>query len=245
MSNVLIIGATSAIAEATARRYAANGDNLFLLGRDVQRLEAIAADLRVRGAGHVGSAPLDVENLEQHPAALDAAWQALGHIDVALIAHGSLPDQLHCERMVAQAVRAFSLNATTTLALLLLIAGRLEAQGHGCLAVIGSVAGDRGRASNYVYGGAKAAIECFASGLRQRLHAKGVNVLLIKPGFVDTPMTHAFRKGLLWSSSERIADGIVRAVARRGSVAYLPGFWRGIMLAVRHLPEALFKRITL
>ena len=113
------------------------------------------------------------------------------------------------------------------------------------LAVISSVAGDRGRASNYLYGAAKAAVTAVTSGLRQRLHASGVNVLTIKPGFVDTPMTRAFRKGALWATPDQVARGIVRAVDRRAGVAYLPRFWWAIMSVIRHIPDRLFRRLKL
>jgi short-subunit dehydrogenase len=124
-------------------------------------------------------------------------------------------------------------------------ANRFEAQRHGTLAVISSVAGDRGRQSNYLYGSAKAAVTAFASGLRQRLTKVGVNVLTIKPGFVDTPMTRDFKKGALWATPEGIARGIVRATDRGRSVVYLPWFWLPIMLIIRHVPEFVFKRAKL
>ena len=245
MRTVLIIGATSAIAEATGRLYAQAGDKLFLLGRDGARLQAIAADLRLRGAASVDMAELDVQAIDRHDAALNAAWQYLGQVELVLLAHGVLPDQAICEHSVQQTLQALSVNAVATIALMVSLGERLELQQHGCLAVIGSVAGDRGRASNYVYGCAKAAIEVFASGLRQRLQTKGVNVLLIKPGFVDTPMTRNFRKNALWTRPEKIAKGIAKAVEHRRSVVYLPGFWRVIMFVIRHIPETVFKRIPL
>ena len=111
--------------------------------------------------------------------------------------------------------------------------------------VISSVAGDRGRQSNYVYGSAKAAVTTFLQGLRNRLHPAGVQVLTVKPGFVDTPMTSAFPKGPLWASPEQIARGIHRAIQKRKDVVYLPGFWRLIMRVIREIPEAVFKRLSL
>jgi len=242
MHRILIIGATSAIAEATARRYAARGAHLFLVGRDATRLARIADDLRVRG-GTVHAHPMDATDLDAHGPMLDAAWQALGGVDLALVAHGTLPDQAACATSVEVAMREFATNGTSVIALGIALAQRLQAP--ATLAVISSVAGDRGRASNALYGSAKAAVTAFTSGLRQALHASGVNVLTIKPGFVDTPMTAAFRKGALWATPEQVARGIERAVARRRGVAYLPWFWWGIMRVITHLPEAVFRRVRL
>ncbi|WP_298931413.1 SDR family oxidoreductase [uncultured Ramlibacter sp.] len=245
MKRILLIGATSAIAEATARLWAGRGDSIYLLGRDALRLAQIAADLRVRGAGAVQHAVLDVRDHARHAATLDAALAQWDGLDVVLVAHGSLPDQAACERDSAAALEALEINALSVVSLLTHLANRLAVQGSGTIAVIGSVAGDRGRQSNYVYGTAKAAVAVFLQGLRNRLHASGVRVLTIKPGFVDTPMTAAFAKGLLWASPQDVARGIVGAVDRGRDVAYLPGFWRWIMLAVRSIPENVFKRMRL
>lgn len=245
MQKVLIVGATSAIAEATARLYAARGAQLHLLARNGQRLADIVADLKVRGAGGVSGAALDINRLDAHEAALDQAWQTLGQVDVVLVAHGTLPDQQACEASVEVALAEFQTNATSTLALLTLVANRMQAAGTGTIAVISSVAGDRGRASNYLYGAAKSAVSAFLSGMRQRLGKHGVNVLTIKPGFVDTPMTRNFKKGPLWAKPEAIGRGIVRAADRGKAVVYLPGFWALIMLIIRCIPEALFKRVQL
>ncbi|MGO0999907.1 SDR family oxidoreductase [Lysobacter sp. CA196] len=243
MHRVLIIGATSAIAEATARVYAARGGALFLVGRDLERLNAIAADLAVRGAAKTATYALDVNAYEQQQAALDSAWAEFGEIDLVLIAHGTLPDQPACEASVELALREFSTNGLSTIALATAIAPRLKA--GSTLAVISSVAGDRGRASNYLYGSAKAAVSTFLSGLRQRLNASGVNVLTIKPGFVDTPMTQSFKKGALWAKPDEIARGIAGAVDKRRAVAYLPWFWWGIMQVIKSIPEFVFRRIKL
>jgi short-subunit dehydrogenase len=243
MQKILIIGATSAIAEATARRYAMQGARLHLVARDVQRLKSISQDLTVRGAVEVSYDSLDVCELVHHAAVLDVAWDILGEVDVVLIAHGTLPDQTKCEASVEYALEQFAINGTATIALLSALASRLRS--GGSIAVISSVAGDRGRASNYLYGSAKAAVNAYASGLRQRLAKKSINVLTIKPGFVDTPMTRDFKKGALWATPDVVARGIVRAVASRRSVAYLPGFWALIMTIIRAIPEPLFKRMSL
>jgi len=242
MQRVLIIGATSAIAEATARRYAARGAAIHLLGRQAARLDAIAADLSVRGA-KASAGVLDVNDDARHGDVFDAAWAALGGVDVALIAHGTLPDQAACDASVELSLREFATNGTSTIALCAALAPRLAA--GATLAVISSVAGDRGRASNYLYGSAKAAVSAYLSGLGQRLRPAGINVLTIKPGFVDTPMTAAFKKGALWAKPDQIAQGIVRAVDRRRAVAYLPGFWWAIMMVIKNIPEFVFRRISL
>jgi short-subunit dehydrogenase len=245
MKRILIIGATSAIAQAAARLWAARGDRLFLLGRDEARLQAIAADLKVRGAAMAAYARLDADDFDQHAGALDAAGAALGPIDIVLLAYGTLGDQRRCERDVRGALAQFDTNATSVLSLMSHLANRFEAQGHGTIAVISSVAGERGRQSNYVYGAAKSAVSTFAQGLRNRLHHAGVQVLTIKPGFVDTPMTAAFEKGPLWASPETVAACIDRAIARRRDVVYAPWFWAGIMAVIRMIPERLFKTLRL
>lgn len=245
MQKVVIIGATSAIAEATARLYAARGAQLFLVARNVKRLKDIADDLRVRGALGVFQASLDVNDVQDHARLIEQIWKSLGHVDVWLVAHGTLPDQTQCEASVEMSLNEFATNGTSTIALLTGVAPRFECQRMGIIAIISSVAGDRGRQSNYLYGSAKAAVTTFASGLRQRMAKVGVGVLTIKPGFVDTPMTRAFKKGALWAKPDDIARGIVRGLDRGRSVMYLPWFWLPIMLIIRHIPEFVFRRIKL
>ena len=242
---VLVIGATSAIAEATARRYASRGARLHLVGRNEQRLQAIAQDLAVRGAPAATVAVHDLDRLDGHAALVDEAAAALGGIDLALIAHGVLPSQEACDADPSAVLAQFTTNGTSAISLLAHLATHPSLASGATLAVISSVAGDRGRASNYAYGAAKAAVTEYASGLRQSLAQRGVNVLTIKPGFVDTPMTRDFRKGPLWARPDAIAAGIVAAVERRRSVAYLPWFWWGIMRVIRAIPEAVFRRIRL
>jgi decaprenylphospho-beta-D-erythro-pentofuranosid-2-ulose 2-reductase len=242
---LLIIGATSAIATAVARRYAARGARIHLMGRRADAVEAAAADLRVRGAGEVKATVLDANDTARHSAALAAAWQGWGGFDHALVAHGVLPEQALCEADAQAALASFDTNARSVVSLLTDMANRFEQQGSGALAVISSPAGDRGRASNYVYGAAKAAVTVLAAGLRHRLAAKGVRVLTILPGFVDTPMTASFAKGPLWASPERVAADIERALDKGFGSVYTPWFWRWIMLIIRHVPERIFIRTKL
>jgi decaprenylphospho-beta-D-erythro-pentofuranosid-2-ulose 2-reductase len=243
MQRILILGATSAIAEAVARHYAGRGASLFLAGRDAQRLAHIAADLKVRGAREVVTGGIDFNQIDQHAALLESARSALGGIDVALLAWGTLPDQTLCDGSVEATLAAVHTNGVAPIALMTALVPLLQAP--ATLAVISSVAGDRGRASNAAYGSAKAAVSAYASGLRQRLNGRGINVLTIKPGFVDTPMTASFRKGALWAQPETVAAAIVRAIERGRGEAYVPWFWWGIMQVIRHIPEFVFRRVKL
>ena len=245
MSGTLIIGATSAIAEATARLLAQRGGSLYLVGRNAGRLQTIAADLSVRGTGPVATESIDLDDFALHEGMIERAFAHLGRVDAILIAHGTLGDQAACEGSVALTLAEITTNALSVIALLTLLASRLERERHGTILVISSVAGDRGRASNYVYGSAKALVTAFCSGLRQRLSPAGVGVITVKPGFVDTPMTRHLRKGLLRAMPAGIARGIVRSLDRGQGTVYLPAFWRPIMFAVRLIPERLFVRMRL
>lgn len=245
MKKILIIGSTSAIATACARRWAVHGAIFFLVGRATEKLSQVAADLSARGAT-VHTHVLDLNHFDQHAAMLDACYAALGQVDIALIAHGTLPDQKACEQDAAVAVQEFTNNGLSVIALLTELANRMEAQKSGCIAVISSVAGDRGRPSNYLYGAAKGAVTDFCNGLRARLFKSGVHVLTIKPGFVDTPMTQALSlPKLLLVTPDKVAQDIVRAVEKRRDTLYTPWFWRLIMLIIIHIPGALFKRLGL
>ena len=245
MKRILIIGATSAIAGATARILAQRGDRLYLLARNQERLSSLAADLKIRGAASVGYSQLDINDFDVHEDTINTAFAALGKIDVALIAHGTLPDQRICEVDFNTALAELNTNAISTVSLLTHLAKKLERQKSGTIAVITSVAGERGRQSNYVYGAAKGMVSVFLQGLRNRLHSSGVSVLDIKPGFVDTPMTARFKKGVLWAKPETIAVGIIKALDRKKSVTYLPWFWKYIMLIIKSIPESIFKRLDL
>ena len=242
---ILVIGATSAIANEVARLYASKGAFIFLVGRRSDALQAAAADLLVRGAGQVDVAELDANDIGRHGSVLDAAWSKWSGLDLALIAHGVLPDQPRSQASAAETLASFDTNARSVIALMTDLANRFEAQRAGVIAVISSPAGDRGRASNYVYGAAKAAVTTFASGLRHRLYPSGVRVVTILPGFVDTPMTASFKKGPLWAAPERVASDIAKAMEKRNGALYTPWFWRWIMLLVTHLPQRLFLRTRL
>ena len=242
MKKILVIGATSAIAEHCARIWAVRGDALYLVARNEERLSAIAADLKVRGAAQTDTYCTDLNDMERHAAILDAAETAMGGIDTVLIAYGSLSNQRACEQSVEETLAEIKTNALSTIGLLTRIANCFEEKQTGTIAIISSVAGDRGRASNYVYGSAKAMITAFASGLRQRLHKANVEVVTIKPGFVDTPMTAKFKKGLLWAKPAVVAAKIAKAIDTNKSEVYVPAFWWAVMVVIKAIPHALFKR---
>jgi decaprenylphospho-beta-D-erythro-pentofuranosid-2-ulose 2-reductase len=245
MKKILIIGATSAIAEATARELAEAGNSIFLSGRTDSKLQIIAEDLRQRGADNVHTEVLDVLDYGQHESIINAAIEAMKGLDVVLIAHGTLPDQKDCESSFDVARREMEINAISTISLLTHVANYFESQRRGTIAVISSVAGDRGRQSNYLYGSAKGMVTVFLQGLRNRLHRSGVKVVTIKPGFVDTPMTAAFEKGALWATPQQIGKIIAESIDGKKDVVYAPWFWRYIMLVIKTVPEFIFKRLGL
>lgn len=241
--NIIIVGATSAIAESVGRIWAARGESLYLLARRESLLQAIAEDFQVRGAGKVAFERFDIMDVASHAGALERAQAAIGRVDCVLVAHGSLPDQRACESDPDLAMRQMELNGVVAAGFLLRCASILEKQGCGRLAAITSVAAVRGRASNCVYGSAKALQATLLSGLRQRLARVGVAVVDIRPGLIDTPMTASFEKGALWATPSDIATAIVAAIDRGKAIAYVPWFWRWIMLAIRHLPDVAFRRM--
>lgn len=248
LNRIVIFGATSSIAEHTARQLVQRGASVYCVGRNAEKLATILADLKVRAGTDqiIDGISADLADSIQHPALIEQATKALNGLDGVLIAHGTLPDQKACQAEASLTQQEIQTNALSVINLLTLLANQFEAQGKGVIAVISSVAGDRGRQSNYVYGAAKGMVTLFTQGLRNRLTRAGVDVVTIKPGFVDTPMTAEFDKsGPLWAKPEQIAQGIINAMAKGKSEVYLPGFWRLIMLIIRHIPEFIFKRMSL
>jgi short-subunit dehydrogenase len=229
------------------------GAKFFLIDRKEELLKAVAIDLTVRGAKHVEAVTADLTEYAQHAVMLERAQHVLGGINLILVAHGTLPEQNKCEESWAAAQQALAINQLSAMSFLLASARVLRAtpsrspleMGKATLAMISSVSGDRGRQSNFIYGTAKGALAIFASGLRNSLAKKNIHVLTIKPGFVDTPMTANFKKGLLWVSPAYVARDIVRAIDKKKNVIYTPSFWRLIMLVIRNIPEPIFKRMRL
>jgi len=247
MSKTLIIGATSAIAEATAREWVKRNktEAFILVGRNDKKLEEIALDLKARGAKNVFVYKADLSDIEQVEHLIKKICSEHKDVDRVLIAHGTLPDQNEMSENTGETIFHFMVNATSTIGILNEIAKELSIKGSGQIGVITSVAGDRGRKSNYLYGSAKSAVSTFADGLRLYLADKGVSVTIIKPGFVDTPMTANFKKGLLWAQPEKVAISIANAMASKKSNVYIPGFWMPIMFIIKHIPDFIFKRLPL
>lgn len=243
--NILIIGATSSIAHAIARLYTKNGNNLYLLARDKDKIDTIKKDLDTRGASSIHTNIFEATDFEKHDAILEQAHSILSHIDIAIIAHGSLPSQKECEKSTSMTISECETNAISTISLLTTLANIMTEQQHGSICVITSVAGERGRQSNYVYGASKAMVSIFLQGLRHRLFKHGVHVIDVKPGFVDTPMTASFKKGALWASPEKVAKDIVKGIKKHKKTIYTPWFWFIIMLIIRNIPEFIFVRSSL
>jgi short-subunit dehydrogenase len=243
----MILGATSAIAEATARLYAAEGAEILLVGRQAERLAAIAADLGARGAARVETAVRDLADTQDAAAAFAGFVAALGGVDHVLLAYGTLGDQQAAAHDPAAAAASLCVNFTSAAAWALLAADAIERQGHGSLVVLGSVAGDRGRRANFVYGAAKAGLSALVEGIAHRFANSGPRAVIVKPGPTVTPMTDGFanRKGLMWATPQTVAAIARRAAEHGGPVVYAPWFWRWIMLAIRLLPAPIFNRLDI
>ncbi len=240
MQHVLIFGATSAIAAEVAQIHAKRGDRLHLVGRSPDKLVEVA---RLCEGAHVTTQCADFAQLDENEVVVGDAIATLGRVDIALIAHGDLGDQLASERSFKEAERTLRVNFTSVVSLLIPIANYMEAAGAGRIGVITSVAGDRGRPRNYTYGTAKGALNIYLQGLRTRLYSKGVSVTTLKLGPVDTPMTREHTKHVLFGKPKAIAAAIVRAIDARSAEAYVPFFWRAIMPVVKNTPEALFQKL--
>lgn len=245
MKNLLVFGATSTIAQAYIDRVVTRCEKIVLVGRDAEKLQHVADHVSSLSNASVSTLVADLANVAEHHALVSSAAEILDEIDCALISYGQLTDQSRCVSEPLYALDQFHLNGTSTISLSLHLSKQLSQQGSGTLAVIGSVAGDRGRKSNYCYGAAKSAVDSFLSGLRAEMHGHNVHVLTVKPGFVDTPMTRKFKKGLLWRSAATVATDIDSAIRKQKSVVYSPWFWRPVMLVIKWLPEVIFKRLPL
>lgn len=243
---IIIIGATSAIAEHCVRLWVASPASVFLVGRDEGRLDRVAVDLGVRSP----DSDIDWTVVDfQDPHAIQALigkYASGGSIDIALIAHGSLPDQFECQDDLAVCRHAMQLNGVSPALFMEALARHMGSTDNGRLVVIGSVAGDRGRRSNYVYGASKSLVERYAEGLQHRFSRAGLRICLVKPGPTATPMTARMHdSGMRFASVEEVASAIVKGVTKGRPVIYVPGRWALIMMVIRHLPRFLFNRLDI
>jgi short-subunit dehydrogenase len=240
---ILVLGATSGIAEATCRIWASQGASLFLVARNAEKLAAVAQDLKSRGASYIDTAVADLDNTEQHPALLAHAVNSLAGLDVAYLAHGILGDQSAAEQDFNTTAHILHTNFMAPVSLLTWLANFCVQRRHGTIAVLSSVAGDRGRKSNYVYGSSKAGLSAFLAGLRNRVDREGVTILTIKPGPVNTPMTA--HMNVKKADVDSVAASIVKAIDNRQDNLYVPFQWQPIMFVVRSIPERIFKKLNL
>lgn len=245
MGKIAVFGATSAIAQSWMRLIAPGGARFFIVARNSAHLNAVAQDLATRGASAVYTETADLDETAAHAAMLELAVESLGGLDCALIAHGVLGDQRAGEEDFAVAAASLQTNFLSAVSLVTWLANYFSAQDRGTIAVISSVAGDRGRKSNYIYGSAKAGLNAFLDGVRNRVDREGVQVLTVRPGFVATPMTAHLEQGPLFVSPDAVARDIQKAIRSRRDVIYTPWFWRWIMAGIRAVPGWKFKKMDL
>ncbi|MBW6419017.1 SDR family oxidoreductase [Celeribacter sp. PS-C1] len=240
----IILGATSSMARAMARRLAKEGAMLILCGRDMDDLAASAEDCKARGAAEALAMRFDARDSTSFGPIVERAVLKEGAINCAVFV-GSMPEQSVIDAdpsLIDGVVQDSHIGPATFLSML---APQMEARGQGTVVGVGSVAGDRGRIGNYVYGSAKAGFATYLSGLRNRLTRAGGHVVTVKPGFVDTAMTWGIEGMFLVASPDAVAKDILRAVAKKKNVIYTPFFWRYIMLIIRHIPEFIFKKMSI
>jgi short-subunit dehydrogenase len=243
--HILVLGATSGIAEACIRLWAGRGDHLFLVARNAGRLAVVAADARTRGAGLVDTAVADLDRTELHADLLAHCINSLGGLDVAYLALGVLGDQSKAERGFHDAAPIIHTNYAAPVSLLTWLANYCAQRRSGTIAVLSSVAGERGRKSNYVYGSSKAGLTAFVDGLRNRIDREGVRVITIKPGPVKTSMTEGMKGQERFADVNKVAATMVKAIDRGQDIVYVPGQWRLIMSVIRAIPEPIFKKLNL
>lgn len=246
-NRVVILGALSAIAMATARIYAAEGAALMLVARNPDRLKALADDLRARGAKQVETAAMDLEAAAADAPKLMAEWKArLGGLDHVHVVYGYLGTQEKASADPSELARITASNYSTAVQWCEAAANIFRTQKHGSIIAVSSVAGDRGRQSNYAYGAAKGGLALYMQGLAHSLAPLGARAVAVKPGFVDTPMTDGMKKGgALWASPEKIGAIIRRAADKGGPIQYAPGIWRMIMTVIRSVPAFVFHKTKL
>jgi len=243
--NVLIVGATSSLARAFANELAQRGTRLYLAARNLEEAERIRQDLTIRTGCEAWSGIFVADDYASHKSFVEQVHKTIGTSDGVCVAVGELGDQKISQTDFARAKSVIDSNYTGVVSLLTYVSAYLESRQKGFIIAIGSVAGDRGRRSNYVYGSAKAAIASYVQGLRHRLNQSGVLVMMVKPGFLDTKMTYGLVKGPLVADVQSAAKDILAALDRNEMIVYVPWFWRYIMQIIRAIPERIFVKTKL
>jgi len=241
MKNVLILGATSDMAQAIAKKYAAEGWGLQLAARNMELLEPVAGDLRVRSSANVQTLEFDAADFACHGRFYEALETKP---DAVICVFGYMGDQLLARTDLDEVRKTIDVNYTGAVSILNVVAADFEQRGHGAIAGISSVAGDRGRQSNYIYGSAKAGFTAYLSGLRNRLAKSGVHVMTVKPGFCRTKMTESLElPAVLTAEPEQVAIAVFQGLEKKRNTVYTLWMWRWIMLIIRHIPEFVFKKL--
>jgi len=240
--NVLVLGATSGICQAVLQTLCADQCAFTLIARHETKLQSIAADLKVRGAKKVEVIAGDLSAVDGQAALIDRAWPKSQAFDLAIVAYGIMFEQVDCQSQSALTVQTMNVNAISRMTLCEILASRFLEQKRGTLIGISSVAGDRGRQSNYIYAASKAAFSAYLSGLRARLCKEGIHVMTVKPGIIDTPMTAHIQKRPFVVPPSIAAKYIVSGARSKRDVVYTPPIWGWIMLVIKHIPEFLFKK---
>jgi decaprenylphospho-beta-D-erythro-pentofuranosid-2-ulose 2-reductase len=244
--SVLVFGAGSDIAQATVRELVAERTRVITLAaRKPERLEPFAEDLRARGALDVRLMEFDADAFASHEAIVRTAFDAGEDIDVVLVAFGVLGDQALAERDGAAAIDVITTNFLGAVSVLIPVAARLREQGHGTIVVVSSVAAERGRRSNYVYGSSKAGLDTFCQGLGDRLQGTGVRVMVVRPGFVRTKMTAGLAPAPMAASPRDVAVRIVQGLRSGADTVWVPPALRWVMSGLRHLPRPVFRRLKI
>jgi decaprenylphospho-beta-D-erythro-pentofuranosid-2-ulose 2-reductase len=246
MENVLILGATSGIGKSMASYFGSQGANLILAGRDKSELNLIARDIELRYAVIVHVLFFEALDFKSHEDFFKDCLEIYPSLDGVFLSYGYMVDQEEAAIDFDSANKMMNINYNSPVSILNIIANHFEEQGKGFICVISSVAGDRGRQSNYIYGSSKAALSVYLQGLRNRLSKSNVFVITVKPGFVDTQMTYGILKDSpLVAKPEQVSKSIYQAIQKKKDVAYTPAFWEYIMLIIKNIPEKIFKRMSL
>ena len=246
MRKIVALGATSLIAQETLKNFAKDKDSFFLIGRNEEKLNEVAKNLEVLGASEVNVKVVkDVCDFKAHQEIINEADKMLSNFDNFFVFYGVLGNQKEMEEDFSKAKELLDVNFISVASFVSIVANKFEKEKRGNIAVISSVAGDRGRQSNYFYGASKGGLSVFLEGLRNRLSFSNVNVLTVKPGFVATPMTAHREKGLLFASADYVGKTIYKAVKKNKNVLYTPCFWWGIMFIVKHIPECILKKMKM